>query len=88
MIFNSHDKISNFYDFLKELDIKSRVALLTTKPHQVVFSEILKRLNQDSLTIDIEIFSSPEAAIDFVGFSFNNFDLIKNQIIALNKNTA
>jgi hypothetical protein len=36
--------ISSFYDFLKELEIKSKVALLTTKPHQVVFSEILKRL--------------------------------------------
>jgi hypothetical protein len=79
--------ILRFYNFLKELDIKSKVALLTTKPHQVVFSEILKRLSQDSLTIDIEIFSSPEAAIDFIGFSFNNFDLIKNKITVLNENT-
>jgi hypothetical protein len=80
--------ISNFYDFLKVLDIKSKVALLTTKPHQVVFSEILKRLSKDSSKIEIAIFSSPEAAIEFIGFSFNNYDLIKHQIIALNENTG
>jgi hypothetical protein len=79
--------ISSFYDFLKELEIKSKVALLTTKPHQVVFSEILKRLSKES-SIEIGIFSSPEAAIEFIGFSFNNYDLIKKQIIALNENTA
>ena len=80
--------ISNFYDFLKELDIKGKVAILTTKPHQVVFSEILKRLSKNSPKIEIAIFSSPEAAIEFIGFSFYNYDLIESQIIALNKNTG
>jgi hypothetical protein len=80
--------ISNFYDFLKELDIKGKVAILTTKPHQVVFSEILKRLVKDSSKIEIAIFSSPVAAIEFIGFSFNNYDFIDNQIIALNENTG
>jgi len=79
--------ISKFFYFLKGLDIKSKVAFLTTKPHQVVISEILKRLVKESLTIDIEIFSSPEAAIDFIGFSFNTVDLVKDKIIELNKNT-
>jgi len=79
--------ISNFHDFLKGLDLKSNVAFLTTKPHQVVFGEILKRLGAGSLFMEIEIFSSPEAAIDFLGYSINDFESIKNKISALSNNT-
>jgi hypothetical protein len=80
--------ISHFHDFLKALEIKGKVAFLTTKPHQVVFSEILKRLGQSSLSLKIEVFSSPEAAIDYFGYSFNHYVLIRHQIIALNNDTA
>jgi hypothetical protein len=38
--------ISNFNDFLKVIEIKGKVAFLTTSPHQVVFGEILKRLSK------------------------------------------
>ena len=82
------ESISKFFNFLKGIDIKSKVAFLTTTPHQVVISEILKGLSKDSLTIEIEIFSTAEAAIRFLGFSVDSFDLINNKIIELNKNTV
>jgi hypothetical protein len=82
------NSISIFADFLKELDIKSKAAFLTTKPHQVVISEMLRRLSKDTLSLDIEIFSSPEAAIKFLGYPLTSFDLIKYKIVALNMNTA
>jgi hypothetical protein len=82
------ESISEFFNFLKELDIKCRIAFLTTKPHQVVFSEILKGLFKDLRTTEIEIFSTAEAAIRFLGLSVDNFDFINNKIIELNKNTA
>jgi hypothetical protein len=80
--------ISDFFNFLKKLDIKSKIAFLTGKPHQVVISEILKRLCKDFLSIEIEIFSTSEAAIRFLGFSSDNFDLINSKILELNNNTA
>ena len=82
------ESVSNFFSFLKGLEIKCRIAFLTTKPHQVVFSEILKGLFKDFSAIEIEIFSTAEAAIRFLGFSVDDVDLIKNKIIELNKNTA
>jgi hypothetical protein len=82
------ESVSNFYNFLKGLGIKSTVAFLTTKPHQVVISEILKGLSNDFLTFKIEIFSTVESAIRFLGFSEDNIDLISNKIIELKKNTA
>ena len=78
----------NFYNFLKELDINSKIAILTAEPHQVVISLILKGLYADSGTFKIEVFSTVEAAIRFLGFPIENFDKINNKIIELNKNTA
>ncbi len=78
----------NFYNFLKELDINGKIAILTAEPHQVVISLILKGLNTNMGTIKIEVFSTVEAAIRFLGFPLENFDLINNKIIELNKNTA
>jgi hypothetical protein len=80
--------ISSFYNFLKELDLTCKVAFLTTKPHQVVLSEMLKRLSERSLNMKIAIFTSLEAAIEFVGFSFKSFELIRDKILALNENTV
>jgi hypothetical protein len=82
------ESILNFFNFLKGLDIKSRIAFLTTEPHQVVISMILKGLSNDFAAFNIEVFSTFEAAITFLGFPFENLDLINNKIMELNKNTA
>jgi hypothetical protein len=78
----------NFYNFLKELDINSKIAILTAEPHQVVISVILKGLSTSLETFKMEVFSTVEAAIRFLGFQNENFDLINNKIIELNINTA
>ena len=78
----------HFYNFLKELDINSKIAILTAEPHQVVISVILKGLNTNLETFKIEVFSTLEAAIRFLGFPLENIDLINNKIKELNKNTA
>jgi hypothetical protein len=78
----------SFYNFLKALDINSKIAILTAEPHQVVISMILKGLSTNLESFKIEVFSTAEAAIRFLGFPPENFDLIKNKIKELNKNTA
>ena len=78
----------NFYNFLKTLDINSKIAILTAEPHQVVISLILKGLSTNLESFKIEVFSTVEAAIRFLGFPLENFDLINNKIKELNKNTA
>jgi hypothetical protein len=78
----------NFYNFLKELDINSTIAILTAEPHQVVISVILKELNTNFGSFKIEVFSTIDAAIRFLGFPIEYFDLINNKIMELNKNTA
>jgi hypothetical protein len=78
----------NFFNFLNELDINSKIAILTAEPHQVVISVILKGLNTNFGTFKIEVFSTADAAIRFLGFPLENVDLIKNKIKELNKNTA
>jgi hypothetical protein len=80
------ESISDFFDFLKGIDLSSRVAFLTIKPHQVVFSEILKGYYKDFSKIEIEIFSTPEAAVRFLGYSADNFDMISAKLSELNKN--
>jgi uncharacterized protein Yka (UPF0111/DUF47 family) len=80
--------ISDFFSFLKEVEIRSRIAFLTTKPHQVVFSEIMKGLYKNHSKIEIEVFSTAEAAIRFLGYPADSFDLISNKLTELNKNTG
>jgi hypothetical protein len=82
------ESVSDFFNFLKRLELRGRIAFLTTKPHQVVLSEILKGLFKDSSTLEIEIFSTAEAAVRFLGFSFDNFDLINTKITELKKKTG
>jgi archaellum biogenesis ATPase FlaH len=83
-----NESITNFFNFLKGLDINSKIAFLTAEPHQVVISMILKELSTNLGAIKIEVFSTAEAAIRFLGLPIENFDLINNKIIELNKNTA
>lgn len=85
---STYESISNFHNFLKEIDIRGKVAFLTTKPHQVVIGEILKKLSGNSLTIKIEIFSTIEAIVRFTGHSMDELDLIYSGISELNKNTS
>jgi hypothetical protein len=82
------EQISVFFNFLAGVEIKSRIALLTTKPHQVVFSEILKGLFRKESKAEIEIFSTVEAAIKFLGCPAENFELISSKIAELSKNTC
>jgi hypothetical protein len=82
------ESISDFFSFLKEVEITSRIAFLTTKPHQVVFSEILKGLYKNFSNIEIEIFSTSEASVRFLGYNTDCFDLISNKLTELNKNTG
>jgi hypothetical protein len=82
------ESISDFIGFLKDIEISSRIAFLTTKPHQVVFSEILKGLFKNFSKIEIEIFSTAEAAVRFLGYSADSFDLITDKLTELNKNTG
>jgi len=83
-----NESITNFFSFLKGLDINSKIAFLTAEPHQVVISMILKELSTNLGAVKIEVFSTAEAAIRFLGLPIENFDLINNKIIELNKNTA
>ena len=80
--------ISDFVNFLKEVEVGNRIAILTTKPHQVVFSEILKGLYKDFAKIEIEVFSTAEAAARFLGYSADRFYLINSRLTELNKNTG
>jgi hypothetical protein len=78
----------NFYNFLKELNINSKIAILTARPHQVVISVILKGLNANLGLNKIEVFSTLKAALRFLGLPIENFDLINSKITELNINTA
>jgi hypothetical protein len=78
----------NFYDFLKSIDIKSKVAILTAEPHQVVISMILKELSISMGAPKIEVFSTVAAAIRYLGYPTESFNLINNKITELNKITV
>lgn len=83
-----NEQTANFYNFLKDLNINSKVAFLTAEPHQVVISLILKELSTNPGGIKIEVFSTVEAATRFLGIPAENLNLIKSKISELNKNTA
>jgi hypothetical protein len=79
---------SDFFAFIKGLDIKGRIAFLTSEPHQVVVSMILKGLSTDSSGITIEVFSTEKAAIRFLGYPAENFDPISHKIRELSNRTG
>ncbi len=83
-----NESVTNFYNFLKGLDRNSKIAFLTTVPHQVVISLILKELCTVLKSVKIEVFSTVEAAIRYLGIPIENFDLINNKIFELNKNAV
>jgi hypothetical protein len=77
-----------FFNFLKELRINSKVAFLTAEPHQVVISVILKEFNASLGTLKIEVFSTVEAALRYLGLPAEKSDLIDRKISELNYNTS
>jgi len=82
------ESTTNFYNFLKGLNINGKIAILTTAPHQVVISVFLKDLSTNLGYGKMEVFSTIEAAIRFLVIPIENFDLINNKFLELNKNTA
>jgi hypothetical protein len=83
-----NESIANFFNFLKNLDLNCKIAILTREPHQVVISMILKELSNNYRKFKIEVFSTPEAAIRYLGFPIKDSDQIKNKITELSKNTT
>ena len=82
------ESTSDFFDFIKVLDLKCRIAFLTAKPQQVVVSMILKGLTSKFADITIEVFSTVEASLWFLGFPAEKLDPIYNKITELNKKTG
>ena len=82
------ESTSNFFHFLKELNLPGKIAFLTASPHQVVISIILKDLSANLGSVKMELFSTVEAAIRFLDIPLADFDLINNQILELNKKTG
>lgn len=85
---NTTDSVSRFFDFLKVIVLKNKVAFLTAEPHQVVISMILKELSSELLPLKIGVFSTLDAATKYPGISPERFDLINNHITELNKSTT
>jgi hypothetical protein len=83
----TNESILRFSRFLKSIDIRSKIAFLTAEPHQVVVSMILKELIKYGDTFKIEVFSTVEAAVRYLGYPVENLDLINKKIRELNKNT-
>ena len=79
--------IKGFVDYLKSTKSKCNTALLTSTPHQVVLTNYLKDLSID-LPISFEIFSTLDSAINFVGYSDNNYNFINQKLIELNRITV
>lgn len=78
----------NFFNFLKELKINSYIAILTTAPHQVVISVMLKELSSSFGSMKIDAFSTLKAAIRFLGIPIESLDFINSKILELNRKTA
>jgi hypothetical protein len=82
------DSTVDFFSFLKDLNINCRIAFLTAEPHQVVISMILKELNSNLEAFKIEVFSTLEAAIGFLGYTAGDLDKISGKIRELKNNTS
>ena len=78
---NSDDKkdindLSLSQKFIK----KRKSALLTSKPSQVVISELLKQHKGPEALVQIEIFSTVEAALDWLQIDLREFNKINTVI--------
>jgi hypothetical protein len=82
------ESTSNFFYFLKGLNLHGKIAILTAAPPQVVISVILKELSSNLESVKMEVFSTVEAAIRFLDIPLKDIDHINNRILELNKKTA
>jgi archaellum biogenesis ATPase FlaH len=82
------ESISAFVHFLKALKIQSKVAFLTTKPHQVVVGEYLKELMNQRLDIELGIFSTVDACAEYLGYTENDLPQIRAAIAKTNEITG
>lgn len=77
----------NFFDFLKSMNIKGKIALLTAKPVQVVVSLTLKKLFKELKSPEIDVFSTIPGAVNYLKFPFESVGIIESKIKLLNSNT-
>ncbi|MDO9136822.1 MAG: hypothetical protein Q7U21_03300, partial [Lutibacter sp.] len=84
----SIDDIKKYNDFIKdnfECERKTRVALVTNTPNQMVFATLFKNSNTIKLK-EIEVFSTNIAAIDWLNSNLNKIEII--DILTSLSNTA
>jgi hypothetical protein len=82
------ESTSKFFHFLKGHNVPGKIAILTAEPHQVVISVFLKELSTSFGPVKMELFSTVEAALRFIGIPSENVDLINNKILEFNKDTG
>ena len=85
---SSKDRLVELLYYFKSIGIKSKAAVLTTKPNQVVLAIIMKNLTTDIIEISTEPFSTLESALVFVDCSIDNLSIINDVLAELDKNTA
>jgi hypothetical protein len=82
--------LKGFFDFAKNTEgviSGGKTAFLTNSPEQVVLSSLLKDLG-DKLTTNFEIFSSLEAALDYLDISFVHVKFIDKALNSLSADTS
>jgi len=82
---NNINRVGDFVQFLKTLDIKTRISFLTTKPHQVIVAEMMKKLTNNCMLADIEVFSTIEAAANFTGVPAEKIGFVDKKLTELNQ---
>jgi hypothetical protein len=81
----SEESIRKLLDFFKSLGLRSKVAILTTQPNQVVITELMKRLSMEPMGIHFEPFSTLVSTLDFVDCSMDSLNTIKDRLNELKR---
>lgn len=69
-----------------KLQSKRRTAAITLKPKQVVFGVLVQQNLSEEVAMEVEYFSTIEAAISWLGCASSKKELISNTLNLLNKN--
>ena len=77
------DTIHNLVGFLQKFELKCKVAMLTTKPSQVVVATTLKDLGKVLEDMEFEVFSTVESAARFAGVTTDAIPEIVSRITEL-----
>lgn len=80
-------QITEFFDFLKDTPVKRKVSLITDKPSQTVLAHFFKELGRESI-IQYDVFCTLEAALEYVGLTKNELNLIDETLQHLSRNTS